>query len=123
MYIIQTNTGFSGQVAKIPRQKQSLKAQTYIYNQLLLLHLLVTTSRTRLKPVRLGCSLKANSTLMNTPHNIQIGSMPPFQIDSVYTASEVLQTAVKKRKATKLHKVKLGIPLEPIVALTSPSQF
>ena len=51
------------------------------------------------------------------------GSMPPFQIDSVYTSTGVLQTAVKKGKSTKLHKVKLEIPLEPQVALTNHSQF
>ena len=61
--------------------------------------------------------MDANSTLMNTPQDTQISSMPPFQLDSVYVASEVLLTAIEKRKATKLHKVKLGIPLEPIVAL------
>ena len=56
------------------------------------------TSRPRLKPIRLGCRWDASSTLIGTPQITQIGSMPPFQIDSVHTSTGVLQTAVKKGK-------------------------
>ena len=61
--------------------------------------------------------------LKNNPHDIQTSSMLPFQIDSIHTASEVLQTAIKKEIQQSLTKWSQEFFLNHQWHLTRHSQF